>query len=136
MDIQKFVSEAVDEIHKELDNYLISVFGSRERFEAVADNYVLEYFPVEVTSWKSDYSFTSDEVTCQLVHKYRLRLKTKEEKDQERTDAILKRNSSQGTCISCGEEIMGNQEMITTIHGPYHGGRRDCIEGREFKNMN
>jgi len=47
-----------------------------------------------------------------------------------RIDDILKKNSSQGVCISCLEDIRGDEPMLETIHGPYHDFPKACIEGR------
>ena len=34
-------------------------------------------------------------------------------------------------CICCLEQITNNQTLVSTIHGPYHGAPKNCVEGRE-----
>ena len=52
------------------------------------------------------------------------------EERSNRIDDILKKNSTQGVCISCGEDIRGDEPMLDTIHGKYHDLPKTCVEGR------
>jgi len=47
-----------------------------------------------------------------------------------RIDDILKKNSFRGVCISCNEDIRGDEPMLETIHGLYHDSPKTCVEGR------
>lgn len=49
-----------------------------------------------------------------------------------RIDEILKRNSKEPVfCICCLEEITESHSLVETIHGPYHGLPKTCVEGRD-----
>lgn len=52
------------------------------------------------------------------------------EEQSARIDDILKKNSVQGVCISCQEDIHGDEPMLDTIHGKYHDYPKACVEGR------
>ena len=47
-----------------------------------------------------------------------------------RVDATLQKLSFKGVCISCNEDIRGDEPMLETIHGLYHDAPKTCIEGR------
>ena len=47
-----------------------------------------------------------------------------------RINKFLDENTVKGVCISCNEDIRGNEPMLETIHGPYHDEPRTCVLGR------
>lgn len=49
---------------------------------------------------------------------------------KERVDQILASHTDVKKCISCGELILPGTPIIKSIHGPYHGAPKTCVEGR------
>lgn len=128
MDAASLVSNFRSQVNTELDAFLLDFFGDMETFILKKDLYVLEMEPPEVLNL--DDRFEGGHTTFKFSQKYRLRLKTPQELDRERTDAILKKNSIRGKCIVCEDNIMGDEAMVETIHGLYHGAPRLCLNGR------
>lgn len=60
---------------------------------------------------------------------------TPEEK-HERINQILERNTKPDTiCVGCGLVIFDEQSLIETAHGAYHGAPKNCVDGREEKDI-
>ena len=54
------------------------------------------------------------------------------EETQERIDKLLEEKTKpERLCISCMEPIRANDQVIESMHGPYHGLPRTCVNGRD-----
>lgn len=108
-----------------------------DKFKNLLERYpdhVLDSEPVEIFYHEDVTTDHGTPVKFRAQQRYFLRPKTEEELAAEkgdRTDKILRKNMAQGVCISCGDYIMGDQPMESTIHGLYHGRPWPCLDGRD-----
>lgn len=49
---------------------------------------------------------------------------------KERVDQIIASHVDVKKCISCGDPIQPGTPIVESIHGPYHGAPKTCVEGR------
>lgn len=79
------------------------------------------------------HAFLPSNVMYFYVHsEFQFREKTKEERDADRhsrAEEIIQQHTRK-TCITCLQVIRPDHELVTTIHGFYHGAPNNCVEGR------
>lgn len=126
-DISALVRKLSNDTLEQKEAALLQFFGSYENAVEKAQDYVIEEYPMEVTTtpWALD---PLEQTTFRVISKWRIRRKTDEEKAQERTDDILAKNAPIGKCIVCEKDIYQNDEgWIRTPHGLYH---TECVQGK------
>lgn len=121
--------DLVNDQNQKLERWLVSIFGSYENAQKMADDYVLEVQDSDMSALDDWNVKDSYKITVQT--RYRLRPKTEEEKLKERADRIIERNTRVfPKCISCLQPITPEQPHVITIHGDYHGRPMSCMDGR------
>ena len=133
-DMNSFVfaltSKAQNEMLAQQEAYLLEFFGSIDNARRSGDGYILEFEPMQMSSYESPLD--RDVHTFQMSQKMRLRPKTEEEKLHDRADAILAEHTkTYPVCIVCKDPITEKQNLVTTVHGPYHGLPMTCTDGRD-----
>lgn len=128
MDVNQFLRDQVMVQVEDLEKRIIEFFGSFDNAERHIKDFVLES---NIRNTPVGFGGESNEGYLYRIQvEYRLRPKTEDEKRHDRANEILRKNSTQGTCISCNEPIMGDEKIVLTIHGAYHGAPKNCVEGR------
>ena len=125
--LAKALADAKEAQNAEYEATILRYFGSEERVKYLAKYYVIQEEPMQMSIDDQLYDNT---VKISFHTKYRIRLKTPEEFAHERAEEILKAHAVVGKCITCEEDIHESDKHIRTIHGLYHLGDRNCVEGR------
>ena len=128
--IQSLSSKVMKDMLAQQETYLLQFFGSLENARRSGDGYILELEPMEMFT-DVDPLYV-DVTSFRMSQKMQLRPKTEEEKLHDRADAILAEHTrTYPVCIVCKDPVTEKQNLVNTVHGPYHGLPMTCTNGHD-----
>lgn len=123
----------LEDFHKELESKIVDAITNVGLDDIDPADLVITFGP------GSTPTILNDDHSAEVLVRFHVRQKSEEEKLHDRADKIIERHlgepvgaraKKQVICISCGDPIRPDQNILSTIHGAYHGAPMNCVEGR------